>query len=238
VIDSASPRVLLGHGTENDFVVLPDPDGTVWPESRLDAGLVRRLCDRRAGLGGDGVLRVVPSRCVPDAAAVLGGDLDAFSRLTTRYRDAHMRFAVRMLGDRFDADDALQSAWLRAFRHLDRCTTPERFGAWIYAIVVNECRSVAFRRARRARRVVPDERAVAEAFAADASGRQHAREDIERALAKLDVRQREAFVLKHVEELSYEEMAEVTGAGISALKMRVKRSCERLREQLEGVYHD
>ena len=71
-----SPRVLLGHGTENDFVVLPDPDGTVWPEDRLDAALVRRLCDRRAGLGGDGVLRVVRSAHVPDAPAVLGEDLD------------------------------------------------------------------------------------------------------------------------------------------------------------------
>jgi diaminopimelate epimerase len=69
---SSGPRVLLGHGTENDFVVLPDPEGAVWPESVLDAELVRRLCDRRAGLGGDGVLRVVPSRCVPDARAVLG----------------------------------------------------------------------------------------------------------------------------------------------------------------------
>jgi diaminopimelate epimerase len=72
VIESAGPRVLQGHGTENDFVVLPDPDGSVWPEHRLDAALVRRLCDRRAGLGGDGVLRVVPSALVPDAAAVLG----------------------------------------------------------------------------------------------------------------------------------------------------------------------
>jgi diaminopimelate epimerase len=72
VIDSAGPRVLQGHGTENDFVVLPDPDGTVWPEARLDAALVRRLCDRRAGLGGDGVLRVVRSEHVPDARTVLG----------------------------------------------------------------------------------------------------------------------------------------------------------------------
>jgi diaminopimelate epimerase len=68
--------VLLGHGTENDFVVLPDPDGTVWPGDRLDAAMVRRLCDRRAGLGGDGVLRVVRSAHVPDAPAVLGSDLD------------------------------------------------------------------------------------------------------------------------------------------------------------------
>lgn len=77
MIDSdGGPRVLLGHGTENDFVVLPDPDGSVWPETRLDAELVRRLCDRRAGLGGDGVLRVVPSRLVPDAPAVLGEALE------------------------------------------------------------------------------------------------------------------------------------------------------------------
>ena len=70
-------RVLLGHGTENDFVVLPDPDGAVWPERRLDEAMVRRLCDRRGGLGGDGVLRVVRSAHVPDAAAVLGADLGA-----------------------------------------------------------------------------------------------------------------------------------------------------------------
>jgi diaminopimelate epimerase len=69
--------VLLGHGTENDFVVLLDPDGSVWPENRLDEALVRRLCDRRAGLGGDGVLRVVRSEHVPDAPDVLGPDLEA-----------------------------------------------------------------------------------------------------------------------------------------------------------------
>src|SRR6476646_2695240 len=75
VTDQTGPRVLLGHGTENDFVVLPDPDGSVWPESRLDEALVQRLCDRRAGLGGDGVLRVVRSVHVPDAPSVLGESL-------------------------------------------------------------------------------------------------------------------------------------------------------------------
>jgi diaminopimelate epimerase len=68
----SADRVLIGHGTENDFVVLPDPDGTAWPEQRLDPAMVRRLCERRAGLGGDGVLRVVRSAAVPDAPAVLG----------------------------------------------------------------------------------------------------------------------------------------------------------------------
>jgi diaminopimelate epimerase len=77
VNEATELRVLVGHGTENDFVVLPDPDGHVWPEERLDAAMVRRLCDRRAGLGGDGVLRVVRSVHVPDAPTVLGEALPA-----------------------------------------------------------------------------------------------------------------------------------------------------------------
>ena len=56
-------RFLKGHGTENDFVVLPDEDGAL----DLTPALVQRLCDRRAGLGGDGVLRVVRSAHVPEA---------------------------------------------------------------------------------------------------------------------------------------------------------------------------
>src|ERR1700755_2432280 len=48
-------RFAKGHGTENDFVILPDPDG----ELDLTPGFVRKLCDRRAGIGADGVLRVV-----------------------------------------------------------------------------------------------------------------------------------------------------------------------------------
>jgi diaminopimelate epimerase len=54
-----------GHGTENDFVLLPDPDGRRYAD--LDAARVRRMCDRRAGIGGDGVLRVVRSAAAADA---------------------------------------------------------------------------------------------------------------------------------------------------------------------------
>jgi diaminopimelate epimerase len=57
-----------GHGTENDFVVLPDPDASVHGD--LDPALVRALCDRRAGLGGDGVLRAVRTDAYDDPAAV------------------------------------------------------------------------------------------------------------------------------------------------------------------------
>src|SRR4051812_43814014 len=63
---------LKGHGTENDFVLLPDHDGSV--HGWLDAQRVRALCDRRAGIGGDGVLRVIRTASYegPDAALVRG----------------------------------------------------------------------------------------------------------------------------------------------------------------------
>ncbi len=59
---------LKGHGTENDFVIIPDPEGVL----DLSPAQVARLCDRRAGIGGDGLLRVVRSAAHPEAAALAG----------------------------------------------------------------------------------------------------------------------------------------------------------------------
>jgi RNA polymerase sigma-70 factor (ECF subfamily) len=170
--------------------------------------------------------------------AVLDGDAEAFTALVERYQDKYMRFAVRMLGTREDADEALQAAFIRAYRALAQCRDAHRFGAWLYRIVVNECRTRATRRRRRERWFVRDERALNDAPAAAGAESTSLREEIQRALARLPTEQREAFVLKYVEEMSYEEMAEVTGAGVSALKMRVKRACRRLRGLLEGVFDD
>ncbi|MEX2180783.1 MAG: sigma-70 family RNA polymerase sigma factor [Gemmatimonadaceae bacterium] len=172
-------------------------------------------------------------------AATRAGNTQAFAQLVRRYRDRHARFASRMLGDRDDAEDVLQSAFLRAYRGLARCEDSTRFGAWLHAIVVNECRTFATRRGVRERRLVRDPMVIDGVASAGAPAADSAlRRAIERALEELPVDQREAFVLKHVEELEYEEMAEVTGAGVSALKMRVKRACERLRERLQGVVDD
>jgi len=190
-------------------------------------------------------LQLAPPSDAALVHAVPAGDVDAFGTLVDRYSADYMRFAVRMLGTREDADEVLHAALYRAYRHLASCDDPNRFGAWLYRIVANECRTRATRRGRRERRFVRDEVALAGAVApagpawpaaspaADAVHGPAVDEDIQRALDALPPEQREAFVLKHVEELSYEEMAAVTGAGISALKMRVKRACERLRDLLE-----
>ena len=168
-------------------------------------------------------------------AAVVRGDTEAFGTLLHRHRDAYTRFAVRMLGSHADADDALQSAFLRGYRAIASCRDPGRFAGWLYRIVVNECRTFVVRRDRRERRLVRDESALEQALSSESVVDSGAREEIELALSQLVPEQREAFLLHHVEEFSYEEMAALTGVGVSALKMRVKRACERLRELLGGM---
>lgn len=167
-------------------------------------------------------------------ARVLSGDTDAYGVLVRRYQDAFFRFATRMLGSRDDADDALQSAFLRAYRSLRFCRNPGRFGAWLHQIVVNECRTFGARRTRRERVVMSD--SVEMERAVEMQSEQVEDMDvIQRALDQLEDSQREAFVLKYVEELSYDEMAVLTGVGESALKMRVHRARERLRQLLEAA---
>ncbi|HET7458428.1 MAG TPA: RNA polymerase sigma factor [Gemmatimonadaceae bacterium] len=169
--------------------------------------------------------------------AVVAGDAEAFGALVDRYQHEYVRFARRMVGSWEDADEALQSAFLRAYRAMPQCREPERFGAWLYHIVVNECRTRATRVGRRERRFLHDEATLERALTDHPADERALRDEIQHALDQLPTDQREAFVLKHVEELSYEEMAEVTGAGVSALKMRVKRACERLRELLGEEVH-
>jgi len=174
----------------------------------------------------------------PDAsivAAVLTGNTDAYAVLVNRYRDNYTRFAARMLGSLEDADDALQLSFVRAYRNLSQCRDPDRFGSWLYQIVVNECRTLGARRARRERRIVRDNGRMELAVTQHPSGDTALRDEIQYALNRLESAQREAFLLRHVEGLGYDEISEITGVGTSALKMRVKRATERLRTLLEGV---
>jgi RNA polymerase sigma-70 factor (ECF subfamily) len=164
---------------------------------------------------------------------VQAGDTGAYADLVARYRDRLGRYALHMLGNREDAEEVLQDAFVRAYRSLARCDDPERFGAWLYGILVNRCRTTGARAARRARRFVHDPVALEAAPLAAPDPLTEWDDAIRWALARLPSESREAFLLKHVEELEYEDMARLTGAGVSALKMRVKRAREQLQAMLK-----
>jgi RNA polymerase sigma-70 factor (ECF subfamily) len=170
---------------------------------------------------------------------VLAGEGEAYALLVARYRHRYARFAVHMLGEREEAEEALQDAFVRAWRGLRRCRNPDRFDAWLFRILANRCRTRGGRRRRHQATFVRQERAIA-AAAAEPAAASHATdwsELVHRALSALDSDQREAFLLKYVDELSYDEMETLTGVGVSALKMRVKRAADRLRTLLQERSH-
>ncbi|HYT71226.1 MAG TPA: RNA polymerase sigma factor [Gemmatimonadales bacterium] len=168
---------------------------------------------------------------------VMSGDTGAYGALVARYRDRLGRYAMHMLGNREDAEEALQDAFVRGYSSLARCNDPERFGAWLYGILVNRCRTAGARAARRARLFVRDEGALNGAPGPTLAERSEFEDVVRRALARLAPEYREAFLLKFVEDLEYEEMTRLTGAGVSALKMRVKRARERLQAILKEAEH-
>lgn len=175
---------------------------------------------------------------LPDAQiirAVLAGDTNAFARLVDRHHARCLRVATHLLGDRDSAEDAVQDSFVRAYRHLGSYRERDQFGAWLLRIVVNQCRSRASREARFVR-FDTELHEMRESSTSTVEGDDR-RAELAHALAQLGPDQREAIVLRFAEELSYEEIATLTGVGVSALKMRVQRACTRLRALLAEHLH-
>lgn len=184
---------------------------------------------------GEGGLSEMSDSDAALVARTLGGDLGAYASLMARYRDSFGLYAFRMLGNREDAQEAMQDSFLRAYSALRRCRQPDRFGAWLFRIVVNRCRTVRRRLHRdwNLAAELPDNLAARDGAAASLEWR----EEIARALTRLRPHYREAFLLRCVHGLEYAEMAQLTGAREPALRMRVKRAIDHLRESL-GDVHD
>ena len=165
---------------------------------------------------------------------MLAGDTEQYAELVGRYRDRYSRFAARMLGSVDEAEDAVQDAFIRAFEQLRQCRDPDNFAGWFFLILRNRC--LAER--RRVARAGPGPEAVVVPAAEQADGplvQEERRRALQQALLELTPEQREVFVLKHVEDLSYEEIAGRLGASIPSLKMRMHRAYDRLRERLKDV---
>ncbi len=166
--------------------------------------------------------------------AVLAGQREFFRLLVRRHQDVMYRHALRMVGSPDDAADVVQRAFVSGFHKLDRCKDPDRVAGWLFRIAANLCKD--FLKDRRRNTISlddPDVIPIDWDNPGDRAERSEIRDRVEEALADLAPEQREAFELKHVEGHSYEEMAELLNASVSALKMRVKRAREALQGALE-----
>lgn len=166
-------------------------------------------------------------------ALVLNGKTQAFERIVERYKHRCVRYAFRFLGDMDEAEDVTQETFVRAYKSLDKLVSHDRFGAWLFQILINRCRSSFDQKARQERWLQPMENIeeiVDPLTEAPAAFRQS--DNLEDLLQKLGSVYREALILKYIDDMTYDEMSEVTGVGVSALKMRVKRGMNMLRDRL------
>lgn len=171
----------------------------------------------------------------------LAGDEAGYGHLLHRYRQGIHNLAHRMLGNSEDANDVAQEAFVRAFTALDKYDARFKFSSWLYRIATNLC--VDTLRKRRVKTVSLEEgdeegRDLKSRLAdrnsdpSDAVLRGERSALIRRALEKLDAKYRAVILLRHDQDLSYEEMASILGLPVGTVKVRVHRARERLRDLL------
>ena len=173
---------------------------------------------------------------IPDGELVrrvLAGDTEAYEGLVLRHQEGLFLYA-RGLGVAPDAaEDLVQDALVRAFRYLRTCMDPEHFQVWVFRILRNA--ALDWLKDVRRRSVGTDEIVLLHPGPdpEEMAARAELRAKLRRGLGQLPTDLRDAFLMKHLEGFSYPEMQQITGASQSALKMRVLRAREILREAME-----
>lgn len=178
-----------------------------------------------------------------------GGDESAFAQLITAHEGQVFALCMRMTNNREDAFDLSQEAFLRAWRGLPQFRQTARFSTWLFALTRNVC--LDFLRARRSENTVPlvceDENGEQSPLPlADASPQpqeiaeqREGEKILAECMAQLDAQYREILHLRAVEQLSYDEIADILGVQLGTVKSRLCRARLALRELLlERNYFD
>jgi RNA polymerase sigma-70 factor, ECF subfamily len=160
------------------------------------------------------------------------GDLDAYEVLVRRHRDRIYRIALRMLGDRHDAEDIAQDVVIQLWTALAGFTGASSFTTWLYRIVVNRCLN-QIRRRRWSRPVLEGDPQPVAGAEETVIARQRARAAMG-AIAALPPDQRAVIVLHQLEGLSYREVAAVVNISEDAVRGRLHRARVSLLESLRS----
>jgi RNA polymerase sigma-70 factor (ECF subfamily) len=149
------------------------------------------------------------------AARAAGGDVEAFTKLVRAHSSLVYRVALRMLGEE-GAQDASQEVWIRVWRNIRGFRAESAFSTWLYRITINTCLSARQREVRRGEREYSGDEMpyLPEPSGGDADPEAAAlsserRDEIQAALSHVRSEHRAALVLRHMEGLSYREIAQV-----------------------------
>lgn len=181
-------------------------------------------------------------------ALVLGGDPDAFRVLVERHGRRLFRLAYRMTGNEHDAEEIVQDAFLRAYRRLDRFEARSHFGTWLYRICANCALDLMRKRhadqGRREPAPHEDDPDAPDPLESAASADPNPERlvlsaelgaGVRVAMNSLSATERAAFLLRHVDGFSIEEIARSLKLNIGATKNCVFRAVQKLRRHLEPL---
>jgi RNA polymerase sigma-70 factor, ECF subfamily len=163
-------------------------------------------------------------------ARVRAGDRDAYGALVQRHQHVLYRHGRGMGLDHDTALDLVQDTFVRGYTRITECRDPAHVRAWLFKILRNLCLD-HLKNIRSSVLSIEDVSTDALRAASGTAGAEE-RATLNDALNRLPVSLREAFLLKHDSGYSYDEIADMTGAGASAVKMRVHRARETLRSIL------
>lgn len=176
-------------------------------------------------------------------------DIEAYNILVARYKDPLMNFIFKFLGNRDLCEDVLQETFFRLYKNKNYYTTIAKFSTWIYTIAANLAKTELRKKNRRVffsiqgtnlhgndevtEFELPDETYRPDDYADSVIKNKI----ILNALKKVKPLYRELIILRDIQELSYEEIAEVTGLNIGTVKSRINRGRTRLQKLLKHIYH-
>ncbi len=171
---------------------------------------------------------------------------EAFEILVRRYKDPLTNFVFRFVGDKDASSDIVQDTMIRFYLNKDSYKSFAKFSTWIYTIATNLAKNELKRRKRKKlfsifgnddeehKIDIEDPNILPDAFAD--SGIKN--KLIQEALEKVKPVYREIVVLRDIQELSYEEIAEITGLSIGTVKSRINRGRAQLQKLLKNIYHE
>lgn len=186
-----------------------------------------------------------PEELVGWCQRTLPDDPRAFEQLVTQYKQRVFALAFRLMGNRQEAEDQAQEVFLKIYRNIKSLDDAMTLTAWIDRITVNTCFDALARQKRRpaTTSLTPRDEDKAEPRYADtrlptpeeAALQRELRRCLEQALAQLDGAGRAVLVLRDIEDRSYQEIADVLGVGLSAVKMRIHRARLAFQQLLDAV---
>ena len=171
--------------------------------------------------------------------AIQNGDMVAFNTMVDRYKKRLMNVLSRMLSSTEEAEDIVQETFVRVYQHRQSFNFKHCFSTWIYTISLNLARNELRKRKKFKFHDITEMQGNELEFAVEAKLPSRLPQLLENAIKELPAKYREAFLLRDVQEMPYEEVAKVLGVPLGTVKSRVNRARlilrEKLQPRMEGV---